>query len=427
MNKLDIRTLKIADLNPAKYNPRKKLKPGDKEYEKLKKSIENFGYVELIVVNIANNNTVVSGHQRLSVLKDLGVEEVECVVVSLNDEQEKQLNLAMNKVNGAWDEDALAALLQDMQAHNYNMELTGFEPPEMEALFNKVGDNNGHQDDFDTEVELQKPCFSRTGDIWHLGRHTLICGDSTDITTYQKLLGDTKVNLVCTDAPYFVARQSSSGMVTNDDLNDKDAYDFLMKAFHGMYESMADDASIYEFYATSKARIFHDAFEDSGFKVGAGLVWKKDRLVLTRTDWKYIHEPIIWGWKKKGKHIWYGDQKQTTVFEFARIKSSKKEGYDHPDAKPVPLIAYLIQQCTQTNSLVLDPFMGSGTTLIACQQLGRIAYGIELEPKFVDVEVMRFKKALDDEGESADIYLIRDGQKLTFDEAVAAMPKEETA
>jgi DNA modification methylase len=330
-------------------------------------------------------------------------------------------------VNGAWDEDALAALLQDMQAHNYNMELTGFEPPEMEALFNKVGDNNGHQDDFDTEVELQKPCFSRTGDIWHLGRHTLICGDSTDITTYQKLLGDTKVNLVCTDAPYFVARQSSSGMVTNDDLNDKDAYDFLMKAFHGMYESMADDASIYEFYATSKARIFHDAFEDSGFKVGAGLVWKKDRLVLTRTDWKYIHEPIIWGWKKKGKHIWYGDQKQTTVFEFARIKSSKKEGYDHPDAKPVPLIAYLIQQCTQTNSLVLDPFMGSGTTLIACQQLGRIAYGIELEPKFVDVEVMRFKKALEDEGESADIYLIRDGQKLTFDEAVAAMPKEETA
>ena len=427
MNKLDIRTLKIADLNPAKYNPRKKLKPGDKEYEKLKKSIENFGYVELIVVNIANNNTVVSGHQRLSVLKDLGVEEVECVVVSLNDEQEKQLNLAMNKVNGAWDEDALAALLQDMQAHNYNMELTGFEPPEMEALFNKFGDNNGHQDDFDTEVELQKPCFSRTGDIWHLGRHTLICGDSTDITTYQKLLGDTKVNLVCTDAPYFVARQSSSGMVTNDDLNDKDAYDFLMKAFHGMYESMADDASIYEFYATSKARIFHDAFEDSGFKVGAGLVWKKDRLVLTRTDWKYIHEPIIWGWKKKGKHIWYGDQKQTTVFEFARIKSSKKEGYDHPDAKPVPLIAYLIQQCTQTNSLVLDPFMGSGTTLIACQQLGRIAYGIELEPKFVDVEVMRFKKALEDEGESADIYLIRDGQKLTFDEAVAAMPKEETA
>lgn len=425
MNKLDIRTFKIADLNPAKYNPRKKLKPGDPEYEKLKKSIEHFGYVELIIVNVANNNTVVSGHQRLSVLKDLGVEEVECVVVSLNDEQEKQLNLAMNKVNGAWDENALSALLQDMQAHNYNMELTGFDQVEMEKLFNKVGDNNGHEDNFNVEEELKKPCFSKTGDIWHLGKHTIICGDSTDLETYKKLLGDTKVNLVCTDAPYFVARQSSSGMVTNDDLNDRDAYDFLMKAFHGMYESMADDASIYEFYATSKARIFHDAFEDSGFKVGAGLVWKKDRLVLTRTDWKYIHEPIIWGWKKKGKHIWYGDQKQTTVFEFARIKSSKKEGYDHPDAKPVPLIAYLIQQCTQTNSLVLDPFMGSGTTLIACAQLGRIAYGIELEPKFVDVEVMRFKKSLEDEGQSTEIYLIRDGQKLTLEEAIAAMPQEE--
>lgn len=161
MNKLDIRTFKIADLNPAKYNPRKKLKPGDKEYEKLKKSIENFGYVELIVVNIANNNTVVSGHQRLSVLKDLGVEEVECVVVSLNDEQEKQLNLAMNKVNGAWDEDALAALLQDMQAHNYNMELTGFEPPEMEQLFNKVAAKEVTEDDFDVDEELKNPTFSK--------------------------------------------------------------------------------------------------------------------------------------------------------------------------------------------------------------------------------------------------------------------------
>ena len=420
-----LKNIPVTELKPAAYNPRKKLKPGDKEYEKIKNSIKEFGFADPLVVN--SDMTIIGGHQRLTVAMDLGYTEVPCAVVNIDKTREKALNIALNKITGAWDEELLADLLKDLEASDFNTALTGFEPPEMEALFNKVGDNNGHQDDFDTEAELKKPCFSRTGDIWHLGKHTLICGDSTDITTYQKLLGDTKVNLVCTDAPYFVARQSTSGMVTNDDLNDKDAYEFLMNAFHGMYESMADDASIYEFYATSKARIFHDAFEDSGFKVGAGLVWKKDRLVLTRTDWKYIHEPIIWGWKKKGKHIWYGDQKQTTVFEFARIKSSKKEGYDHPDAKPVPLIAYLIQQCTQTNSLVLDPFMGSGTTLIACQQLGRIAYGIELEPKFVDVEVMRFKKALGDEGESADIYLIRDGQKLTFDEAVAAMPKEETA
>jgi DNA modification methylase len=217
--------------------------------------------------------------------------------------------------------------------------------------------------------------------------------------------------------------ESASGKVTNDNLNDKEAYEFLMKAFTCMRESMADDASIYEFYATSKARIFHDAFEDAGFKVGAGLVWKKDRLVLTRTDWKYIHEPIIWGWKKKGKHIWYGDQKQVTVFEFPRIKNSKTEGYNHPDAKPVPLIAYLISQCTMTNSLVLDAFMGSGTTIVACEELGRIAYGIEIEPKFIDVEVMRYKKFMEDAGKDAsDIYLIRDGNKLTLDEALAEMP-----
>ena len=178
----------------------------------------------------------------------------------------------------------------------------------------------------DVDAELKKPCKSKTGDIWHLGKHTVICGDSTLPETFNALLGDTRVNLVCTDAPYFVDLNSTSGKIKNDNLNDKEAYEFLMKVFKNLHEYMQRDASFYEFYATSKARIFHDAFEDAGFKVGAGLVWKKDRLVLTRTDWKYIHEPIIFGWKKDGKHNWYGDQKQVTVFEFDRIKNSKEDG-----------------------------------------------------------------------------------------------------
>jgi DNA modification methylase len=187
---------------------------------------------------------------------------------------------------------------------------------------------------------------------------------------------------------------------------------------------MAKDASIYVFYATAKARIFHDAYEDAGFKVGAGLVWKKDRLVLTRTDWKYIHEPIIWGWRKDGKHVWYGDQKQVTVFQFDRIKNSKEDGCGHPSSKPVPLIAYLIKQCTQTNGLVLDGFLGSASTLIACEELGRICYGVELEPKFIDVAVNRYIKLK--EGSDADVYLIRDGKKLSYKEALEQMPKEES-
>lgn len=416
----------LADINSLIPYARNARTHSDEQVAQIAASIREFGFLAPVIVS--DDMTILCGHGRYYAAQKLGLKKIPCIKESyLTETQKRAYIIADNKLtlNGGWDNDLLTVELKDLQENAFDLSLTGFDEKELNSLFDLSSESK--QDDFDVDEELQKPCFSKTGDIWHLGRHTLICGDSTNIATYQQLLGDTKVNLVCTDAPYFVARQSSSGMVTNDDLNDKDAYEFLMKAFHGMYESMADDASIYEFYATSKARIFHDAFEDSGFKVGAGLVWKKDRLVLTRTDWKYIHEPIIWGWKKRGKHVWYGDQKQTTVFEFPRIKSSKKEGYDHPDAKPVPLIAYLIQQCTQTNSLVLDPFMGSGTTLIACQQLGRIAYGIELEPKFVDVEVMRFKRSLEDEGQTAEIYLIRDGQKLTLDEAIAAMPKEESA
>jgi DNA modification methylase len=396
----------------------------EKQVAQIAASIKEFGFLSPIV--ISKDNTILCGHGRFYAAQKLGLEKVPCVKEEyLTEAQKRAYIIADNQLslNAGWDEDLLSVELSDLQENAFDLSLLGFDEKDLAKLMDV--DTEAEDDDFDVEAELEKPCFSKPGDIWHLGKHRVICGDSTDKDTYTALLGSKKVNLVCTDAPYFVNLQSASGKVTNDDLNDKDAYEFLMKAFTCMRESMADDASIYEFYATSKARIFHDAFEDAGFKVGAGLVWKKDRLVLTRTDWKYIHEPIIWGWKKKGKHIWYGDQKQVTVFEFPRIKSSKKEGYNHPDAKPVPLIAYLISQCTMTNSLVLDAFMGSGTTIVACEELGRIAYGIEIEPKFIDVEVMRYKKFMEDAGKDAsDIYLLRDGKKLTLDEALAEMQSD---
>ena len=422
MNDMVIKKFKLDDLNPAKYNPRKKLKPGDKEFEKLENSIKNFGYVELIVVNVANNNTVISGHQRLSVLKHLGETEVECVVVELNENDEKALNIAMNKVSGQWDEQLLAELLADLKEAEFNVDLTGFEPPEIDQLLSNVYDREIKEDNFDVDSELEKPAFSRKGDVWHLGKHTVICGDSTDPETYQKLLGDTKVNLVCTDAPYFVNLQNKSGSIANDNLNDREAYEFLMKCFTNFKNAMAIDASIYEFYATMKTRIFYDAFEDAGFKVGAGLIWKKPRAPFMRTDWKFNMEPIIFGWRKDGKHIWYGDQKQTAVFEFDGIKDSETEGCGHPSSKPVQLIAYLIRQCTMSNGLVLDGFLGSASTLIACEQLDRICYGIELEEKFVDVAVRRYAQFKDS---TDDVYVIRDGQKLRFDEVATFEPETE--
>ena len=414
---MEFKKIKIADLVPAAYNPRKALKPGDPEYEKIKNSITEFGYVDPVIVN--KDMTVIGGHQRISVLKDLGVSEIECVVIDIDKTREKALNIALNKITGEWNKELLSDLIADLQDADFDVSFTGFDPPEIDQIMSAVHDKDVEEDDFDVDEELQKPCFSRTGDVWHLGRHTVICGDSTDPDTYQQLLGETKVNLVCTDAPYFVNLQNKSGSITNDNLNDKEAYDFLMKVFSNFKNAMAKDASIYEFYATMKTRVFYDAFEDAGFKVGAGLIWKKPRAPFMRTDWKFNMEPIIFGWRKDGKHVWYGDQKQTAVFEFDGIKDSEKEGCGHPSSKPVQLIAYLIKQCTMTNGLVLDGFLGSASTLIACEQLERTCYGVEIEEKFVDVAVQRYRKYMEDHPDSKvqEVYLIRDGQRLTFEEA----------
>ncbi|MDD6081640.1 MAG: DNA methyltransferase [Oscillospiraceae bacterium] len=384
---------------------------------KLRSSLREFGFVNPVIIDKEYN--VLAGHGRLAAAKEEGIKEVPCVFVDhLSEAQKKAYILADNRMalDAGWDDELLAVEIEELQNLGFDIGLTGFDEKEIADLFHTDGEE-AEEDNFDVESELQKPAVSKNGDIWHLGRHTVICGDSTLPETYAALLGDTKVNLVCTDPPYLVNLESSSGKIKNDDLDDENGYEFLKSAFERFRDSMANDASIYVFYATSKARVFHDAYEDAGFKVGAGLVWKKDRLVLTRTDWKYIHEPIIWGWRKDGKHIWYGDQKQKTVFEFDRIKNSKDDGCGHPSSKPVPLIAYLVSQCTQSNGLVLDGFLGSASTLVACEQLDRICYGVELEPKFVDVAVERYKALKG--GAADDIYVIRNGEKIMYKDVEA--------
>ena len=379
---------------------------------KLRSSLREFGFVNPVIIDREYN--VLAGHGRIMAAKEEGITEVPCVYADhLTEAQKKAYILADNRMalDAGWDDELLAVEMEELQNLGFDLGLTGFDESEIADLFD-INSDEAKQDDFDVDTELEKPCKSKTGDIWHLGKHTIICGDSTLPETYTALLGDTKVNLVCTDPPYLVNLESTSGKIKNDDLDDEKGYEFLKSTFERFKESMAKDASIYVFYATSKARVFHDAYEDAGFKVGAGLVWKKDRLVLTRTDWKYIHEPIIWGWRKDGKHIWYGDQKQKTVFEFDRIKNSKEDGCGHPSSKPVPLIAYLISQCTQTNGMVLDGFLGSASTLIACEQLNRVCFGVELEPKFVDVAVERYIKL--HEGRSDDVYLMRNGERIEY-------------
>ncbi len=390
------------------------------QIKKLRASLREFGFVNPVIIDRSYN--VIAGHGRIMAAKEEGITEVPCVYADhLTEAQKKAYILADNRMalDAGWDEEMLRVEIEALQEMDYDPLLTGFDEKELAALFK----DDGEDDDFDVEAELNRPAFSLPGDIWHLGKHTVICGDSTDPATFAALLGDTKVNLVCTDAPYFVELKNKSGTIANDNLDDKQAYEFLMKVFTNFKNAMAKDASIYEFYATMKTRVFYDAFEDAGFKVGAGLIWKKPRAPFMRTDWKFNMEPIIFGWRKDGKHIWYGDQKQTAVFEFDGIKDSETEGFGHPSSKPVPLIAYLIRQCTMTNGLVLDGFLGSASTLIACEQTGRICYGVELEQKFVDVAVERFRASVPD----AEVYLLRCGERLSYEDAKARMEVAEDA
>lgn len=406
MSAMEWKTLSVDALRPAAYNPRKKLKAGDKEYEKIKNSILEFGYVEPIIVNY--DMTVIGGHQRLTVLKDLGYTEVQCVVVHIEDEHKvKALNIALNKITGAWNEQLLADLLVDLQSVDFNTDLTGFEAPEIEQLFSKVHNKDIKEDDFDVEEELKNPPISRKGDIWLLGRHRVICGDSTLPETYTKLMEGRRANLVLTDPPYNVNVEETAGKIQNDNMPDEDFYKFLFAAFVNMEQNMENDASIYVFHADSKGLIFRQAFHDAGFYLSGCCIWKKNALVLGRSPYQWQHEPCLFGWKVGGKHQWYSDRKQTTIWEYDRPKSSK----DHPTMKPVALMAYPIQNSCMSNCIVLDPFLGSGSTLIACEETGRICYGVELDEKFCDVIVKRYVEKT----ESGDqVFVLRDGEKIPY-------------
>ena len=402
----------LADIDTLVPYARNARTHSPEQVAQIAASIREFGFLSPVVTT--KDGTILCGHGRFYAAQKLGLKKIPCIREDhLTEAQRRAYIIADNKLslNAGWDEEMLRVELSDLKGEDFDVSLTGFDEKELARLF--AEEDGAEEDGFDVDAELEKPCFSKVGDVWRLERHTIICGDSTKPETYSRLLGKEKVNLVCTDPPYLVNLESTSGKIKNDDLSDEEGYKFLRAAFEQFHEAMAKDASIYVFYATAKARVFHDAYEDAGFKVGAGLVWKKNRLVLTRTDWKYIHEPIIWGWRKDGRHEWYGDQKQVTVFEFDRIKDSKKDGCGHPSSKPVPLIAYLIRQCTQTNGLVLDGFLGSASTLIDCEQLGRVCYGVELEPKFVDVAVKRYLEFRN--GDAADVYVERDGEKIPYE------------
>ena len=411
---MEIKELPLKELKPAAYNPRKKLKKGDKEYEKIKQSLLKFGYVDPIIVN--EDLTVIGGHQRLTVLKDLDYETAKCVIVDLPKEDEKALNIALNKITGQWDEALLADLLLDLQESDFNLDLTGFEPPEIDDILSNVHDKELSEDEFDVEEELKKPTLSRHGDIWQLGKHRVICGDSTKAETYKQLLDDRKANLVVTDPPYNVDVEETAGKILNDNMSDGDFYQFLLSMFTQVENHMEDDASIYVFHADTEGLNFRKAFKDAGFYLSGCCIWKKNSLVLGRSPYQWQHEPCLYGWKKKGKHQWFSDRKQTTIWEYDRPKSSK----DHPTMKPIQLMAYPIQNSSMRGTIVLDPFLGSGSTLIAADQTGRICYGIELDEKFVDVIVKRYIEVTGD----TEVTVQRNHEVLAYNQVLKELEEQ---
>lgn len=399
-----IRKVPVTDINPAEYNPRKDLKPGDPAYEKLKRSMTEFGYVEPIIWNEETGN-IVGGHQRYKVLVAEGHTEVECVIVKMSPEREKALNVALNKVTGDWEFEALADLIKDLEAQDFDVTLTGFDAAEIEDLFSQVHDKDA-TDDYDVNKALEEAAFVKPGDVWLLGRHRLLCGDATKPEDVEKLMDGKKANLVLTDPPYNVDFESASGLKIRNDKQDNDTfYSFLLAAFKNMAEHTAPGGSIYVFHADTEGLNFRKAFIEAGFHLSGVCIWKKNSLVLGRSPYNWIHEPILFGWLRGGKHKWFTGRSETTVWNYDK---PKKNG-EHPTMKPVPLLCYPIKNSSQVNGIVMDLFGGSGSTLIACEQIDRIAYTLELDPKYATVIVKRYMEQV---GTDDDVYVLRDGEKV---------------
>ena len=379
------------------------------QINKLRSSLREFGFINPVIIDREFN--VIAGHGRIMAAKEEGINEVPCVFVDyLTEAQKKAYIIADNRMamDAGWDEELLKVEIEALQAEDFDLSLTGFDEKELAGFFDTS--DNAKEDDFDVDTELGKPPVTKTGDLWLLGNHRLLCGDSTKEKSYTLLMNGKKANLVVTDPPYNVNYQGTAGKIKNDNMENDKFYQFLLDAFTCMEKAMADDASIYVFHADTEGLNFRKAFSDAGFYLSGTCIWKKQSLVLGRSPYQWQHEPCLFGWKKNGKHQWYSDRKQTTIWEYDRFDKPKKNG-DHPTMKPVPLIAYPIKNSSMSNCIVLDPFGGSGSTIIACEQTNRICHIIELDEKYCDVIVKRYIKQV---GTTENVSVVRDGKTIPF-------------
>ena len=411
---MSIRTQRIPTgmLKPARYNPRLDLQPGDAAYEKIRRSLNEYGYVDPIIWNEVTGN-IVGGHQRYKVLAEEGAEEIECVVVHIeNPQEEKALNIALNKAVGEWDDQPLAELLFDLQASGYDLGLTGFDGDEIDALLSRRGADELQDDETELRAETIRP-FVKPGDLWQLGSHRMYCGDATSPSDLDALMGNVQANLIITDPPYNVAYESADGKsIQNDSMEDAKFHAFLLSAFRNWVPHLAEGASAYIFHADTEGLNFRSAFQEAGFVIAGVCIWVKNSLVLGRSPYQWQHEPVLFGWLPNGRHRWFADDRQSTVWQYDKPKRSK----DHPTMKPIPLLSYPLQNSSAPNAVVLDTFGGSGSTLIACEMTGRICYTMELDERYASVIVQRYIDLVET---SDDVSVLRGGQTFSFDEIVS--------
>ena len=385
---------------------------------KLRSSLREFGFVNPIIIDRDFN--VIAGHGRLMAAKEEGINEVPCVFADfLTDAQKKAYILADNRMamDAGWDEELLKIEMEELQNLGYDLGYTGFDEKELADLFG-IDDKEVKDDEFDLTAALEKASFVERGDVWFVGKHKLMCGDATSSEDVAKLMEDKKANLILTDPPYNVAFKSSDGLtIQNDSMKNNDFYEFLFSSFKNMAEHLENGGAAYIFHADTEGLNFRKAFIDAGFHLAGCCIWVKDSLVLGRSDYQWQHEPVLYGFLQNGKHPWYSDRKQTTIWNFDKPKKNS----NHPTSKPLDLLAYPINNSTQANAIVIDTFGGSGSTLMACEQMNRICYTMELDEKYASVILRRY---VEDTNDSENVYVIRDGVKILYKDLVKEVETE---
>lgn len=415
-NELNYYLADVEELIPYARNARTH---SSAQITQIAASIKEFGFLAPIV--IAEDNTILCGHGRFYAAQKLGLKKIPCVKEShLTEAQKRAYIIADNKlsINAGWDDELLAVELSDLQGEGVDLSITGFDEKELADLFDDKSKSDVEDDGYDLSAALEKAAFVQRGDIWTVGRHRLMCGDATSADDVAALMGGKRANLLLTDPPYGVSFKSSSGLtIQNDSIKDEDFYSFLKSAFSAAVDCLEKGAAAYIFHADTEGLNFRRAFVDAGFHLAGCCIWVKDSLVLGRSDYQWQHEPVLYGFLQNGKHSWYSDREQTTIWNFAKPKKNA----NHPTSKPLDLLSYPIQNSTQENAVVLDTFGGSGSTLMACELTNRICYTMELDEKYASVILRRY---VDDTGCPDDVFVERNGERIPYASLAKAVEHE---